>query len=136
MFSLIMQPLRKYSPSTLLIASLSVALIALLSLTALHFSSIVPPPGVAYPFNDVSLSWTERVDDLVSRLTLQEMTDQMAYGGRLAHAPGIPRLGIPPYSWITECERGDMNAGPATSFPQALGLAATFRCANSFIGRI
>ncbi len=51
----------------------------------------------------------------------------MARGGRAAWAPGIPRLGINPYPWGTECLRGDVDAGPATAFPQAVGLAATFR---------
>lgn len=83
--------------------------------------------GVQYPFNNHSLSWKERVDDLVSRLTVDEISDQMAYGGRSTHAPGIPRLGIKPYPWGSECNRGDAEAGPATSFPQSIGLAATFR---------
>ena len=68
------------------------------------------------------------MNDLVSRLTIDEITDQMAYGGEATNAPGIPRLGISPYPWGSECLRGDVQAGPATSFPQALGLAATFRC--------
>lgn len=43
-------------------------------------------------------------------------------------APPIPRLGIAPYNWNTECLRGDAEApGWATAFPQALGLAAAFR---------
>ena len=37
-------------------------------------------------------------------------------------APAIPRLGIKPYQWGTECLSGDVNAGPATSFPQAIGM--------------
>jgi len=121
----------------MLTASSSALFISLVSATVLQFSSAVPPPPRGdYPFNDVSLSWTERVDDLVSRLTLQEMTDQMAYGGRMTHAPGIPRLGIAPYPWGSECLRGDVSAGPATSFPQALGLAATFRWVSRFLPRV
>ena len=37
-------------------------------------------------------------------------------------APAIPRLGIKPYQWGTECLSGDVNTGPATSFPQAIGM--------------
>ena len=37
-------------------------------------------------------------------------------------APAIPRLGIKPYQWGTECLSGDVLAGPATSFPQAIGM--------------
>lgn len=55
---------------------------------------------------------------------------QMARGGARGNgpAPGIERLGIQPYNWNTECLRGDGEApGWATAFPQALGLAASFR---------
>ena len=81
----------------------------------------------AYPFMNATLPWSERVDDLVNRLTLEEMTSQMANGGRLTYAPAIDRLGVPAYPWGSECLRGDVQAGSATSFPQALGLSATFR---------
>lgn len=96
--------------------------------TASHgsYRSPIYREGVQYPFNNHTLSWKERVDDLVSRLTVDEISDQMAYGGRSTHAPGIPRLGIKPYPWGSECNRGDAEAGPATSFPQSIGLAATF----------
>nr|KAG5696799.1 hypothetical protein BaRGS_012822 [Batillaria attramentaria] len=83
-----------------------------------------------YPFRNVSLPWETRVDNLVSLLTLEELQFQMARGGRgpdVSPAPPIPRLGVGPYSWNTECLSGDVDAGPATSFPMALGMAATFR---------
>lgn len=41
-------------------------------------------------------------------------------------APEIPRLGIPKYSWYDECLSGDVHAGNATSFPEEIGIAATF----------
>ncbi|KAK6178743.1 hypothetical protein SNE40_011257 [Patella caerulea] len=41
-------------------------------------------------------------------------------------ATGISRLDINPYPFSTECLRGDVKAGSATSFPEALGLAAAF----------
>ena len=82
-----------------------------------------------FPFRNVSLSWEERLDDLIPRLYLDEVSLQMAKGGYHANgpAPPIPRLGIGPYNWDTECLRGDVDAGNATSYPQALGLAASFR---------
>ena len=49
-----------------------------------------------YPFQNPDLPWDERVDDLVSRLTLEEIQLQMARGGQWAYstpAPAIPRLG-------------------------------------------
>ncbi|KAE8624175.1 hypothetical protein XENTR_v10005854 [Xenopus tropicalis] len=85
--------------------------------------------GQQYPFMDPSLPWDKRVTDLISRLTLEEMVLQISRGGvqQNGPAPPIPRLGVKPYSWNTECLRGDAQApGWATSFPQALGLAATF----------
>ncbi len=101
-------------------------MIALLA-TYLLLAVLSPPTSAQFPFNNVSLPWDDRVDDLVARLTLDEMTLQMATGGRLTHAPPILRLGVPPYGWGAECLHGAGQAGPATSFPQAIGLAAIFR---------
>ena len=39
-------------------------------------------------------------------------------------APAIPELGINPYQWGTECISGDVDAGPATSFPESIGLVS------------
>jgi len=79
-----------------------------------------------FPFRDVTLSTEKRVSDLVSRLTLSEVVDQLARGGARDNgpAPAIQRLGIKPYQWTTECLHGYLNQG--TIFPQAIGLAATF----------
>lgn len=85
---------------------------------------------VDFPFRNVSLPWDQRVDDLVQRLTLPDIMYQMSKGGagpKGGPAPAIPRLGIEPYSWNTECLRGDATAGKATGFPQAIGLAAAFK---------
>jgi len=62
---------------------------------------------------------TERVKDLVSRMTLDEKISQLIY-----NAPAIERLGIPEYNWWNECLHGIGRAGIATVFPQAIGLAA------------
>ncbi|KAK7108540.1 uncharacterized protein [Littorina saxatilis] len=75
-----------------------------------------------YPFRNVSLPWEDRVNDLVNRLTLEEIQVQMAKGGPMN---GISRLDIKPYQWSTECLRGDVDNN-ATSFPQSIGLAAAF----------
>ncbi|OWF39182.1 probable beta-D-xylosidase 7 [Mizuhopecten yessoensis] len=85
--------------------------------------------SIDYPFRNISLPWDVRVDDLVGRLTLEEIMTQMSKGGsgpKGGPAPPIDRLGVGTYSWNTECLRGDGSSGNATSFPQALGLAATF----------
>ena len=74
-----------------------------------------------FPFQNPDLSIEERVDDLVSRMTLQEKVSQM-----VSDAPAIKRLGIPKYNWWNECLHGVARAGLATVFPQAIGLAATW----------
>ncbi|KAK6170942.1 hypothetical protein SNE40_019220 [Patella caerulea] len=80
-----------------------------------------------YPFKDTSLSWDVRVNDLVGRLTVDEMAMQMARGGQGENgpAPAISRLGIGPYQWDTECLHGAVWH-KATAFPQAIGIAATW----------
>ncbi len=81
--------------------------------------------GYKYPFQDPSLDWDVRVEDLVGRLSLQEVTDQtLAIYGK--YTPSIERLGIKPYVWITECIHGEVNTN-ATAFPHSIGLAASFR---------
>ncbi len=70
---------------------------------------------------DVNRSFEERAADLVSRMTLEEKVAQLQND-----APAIPRLGVPKYEWWNEALHGVARAGAATSFPQAIGLAATF----------
>lgn len=75
-----------------------------------------------YPFQNPSLSVSERVNDLVSRLTLEEKVYQM-----MNSTPAITRLGIPPYDWWNECLHGVARTKyHTTSYPQAIGMAATF----------
>jgi beta-glucosidase len=63
----------------------------------------------------------DRVDDLISQMTLEEKVSQMVHD-----APAIERLGVPAYNWWNECLHGVGRAGVATVFPQAIGLAATW----------
>jgi len=74
-----------------------------------------------FPFRDPSLSVDQRVEDLISRMTLQEKVGQMMHT-----ADSIPRLGIPGYNWWNECLHGVARSGHATVFPQSIGLAATW----------
>ena len=79
----------------------------------------MPAQAPEYPFSNPDLPIDARVDDLVSRLTIEEKAAQM-----LHDAPAIPRLGIPAYNWWNECLHGVARAGIATVFPQAIALAA------------
>lgn len=71
------------------------------------------------PFWNPDLGLDERVNDLVSRMTLEEKIGQI-----MNAAPAIERLGIPEYNWWNECLHGVARAGLATVFPQAIGLGA------------
>jgi beta-glucosidase len=71
-----------------------------------------------FPFRNPSLTLEDRVNDLVSRMTLQEKADQLVYT-----APAIPRLGIPAYTWWNEALHGVARAGYATVFPQSITIA-------------
>ncbi|HXM13565.1 MAG TPA: glycoside hydrolase family 3 C-terminal domain-containing protein [Terriglobales bacterium] len=70
---------------------------------------------------DPSQPLNVRVDDLVSRMTLEEKASQLVNQAR-----AIPRLQVPAYDWWSEALHGVANAGTATVFPEPIGLAATF----------
>ncbi len=63
----------------------------------------------------------ERAKELVGKMTVEEKVSQLRYD-----APAIERLGIPAYNWWGEALHGVARAGVATSFPQAVGMAASF----------
>jgi len=71
-----------------------------------------------YPFLDTGLSFDKRVDDLVTRMTVEEKAAQLLYT-----APAIPRLGVPEYNWWNEALHGVARAGHATVFPQSITIA-------------
>jgi len=70
---------------------------------------------------DPSQPIESRVNDLISRMTLEEKASQLVNQAR-----AIPRLQVPAYDWWSEALHGVANAGTATVFPQPIGLAATF----------
>src|SRR5512147_2772458 len=74
-----------------------------------------------FPYLDTSLPLEARVQDLLSRLSLEEKVGQM-----LHTCKAIPRLGIPAYNFWSEGLHGVAGNGRATVFPQAIGLAATW----------
>ena len=76
----------------------------------------------SFPMWDPTLPTEVRVNDLVSRLTLEEKVKQM-----LNAAPAIPRLGILAYDWWNETLHGVARTPfRVTSYPQAIGMAATW----------
>src|SRR5664280_3119841 len=82
-------------------------------------SRLLGAPTAPLPYLDPAQPLEARASDLVARLTLDEKASLMRNT-----SPGVPRLGIPPYDWWSEALHGVARAGPATVFPQAIGLAA------------
>ena len=74
-----------------------------------------------FPFQDTTLTLHERVEDLLSRLTLDEKLSMMEHRN-----PAIPSLGLPAYSWWNEALHGVGRNGLATVWPMPIALAATF----------
>jgi beta-glucosidase len=70
---------------------------------------------------DPGLPISERVQDLISRMTLDEKIGQFMHT-----ADGIPRLGIAPYNFWSEGLHGVGRNGRASVFPQVIGLSATW----------
>ena len=73
------------------------------------------------PYKNPNLPVETRVNDLLSRLTLEEKVGQM-----MNATPAIERLGVPAHDYWNEALHGVARSGIATVFPQAIGLAATW----------
>ncbi|MFD3588502.1 glycoside hydrolase family 3 C-terminal domain-containing protein [Streptomyces sp. NPDC058683] len=73
------------------------------------------------PFRDPHLPFAKRIDDLLARLTLDEKVSFLHQ-----FAPAVARLGIAAFRTGQEALHGVAWMGPATVFPQAVGLGATW----------
>jgi beta-glucosidase len=102
------------------------------SLLLLTFGIVVNVNAQTPDYLNPDLPVDQRVEDLISRMTLEEKAQQM-----LDRAPAIDRLGVPEYNWWNEALHGVARSGLATSYPQAIGFASTwneeliFEMANS-----
>ncbi|HHU72321.1 MAG TPA: carbohydrate-binding protein [Clostridiales bacterium] len=77
-----------------------------------------------YPFRDADLPLSERVDDLVGRLTLEEKAGLVS-----SRQNAIERLGISQWGVGCEIARGYVGRTPeepSTVLPQPIGMAAMF----------
>ena len=63
----------------------------------------------------------KKAQALVAQMDVMEAAAQLSFD-----APAIDRLNIPEYNWWNEALHGVARAGVATSFPQAIGIAASF----------
>ncbi|MET7656210.1 glycoside hydrolase family 3 N-terminal domain-containing protein, partial [Streptomyces sp. NPDC005486] len=73
------------------------------------------------PFRDPQLPFAKRIDDLLSRLTPEEKVSFLHQ-----FVPAVERLGIAAFRTGQEALHGVAWMGPATVFPQAVGLGATW----------
>lgn len=91
-------------------------LLAALSATVLSFAQTP-----ALPYQDASLSPSERAKDLLDRLSVEQKIMLMDYD-----SPEIPEFGIRKYNWWNEALHGSARNGLATVFPQSIGMAASW----------
>jgi len=94
--------------------------------------------GVMDTYENTKLPIEQRVEDLLSRLTLDEKVLQIAMLKKLRGkgcescgdggiSPAIDRLGIPEFSWyVDESLHGIQGFEPATVLPFSIGIAATW----------
>ncbi|CAM3814693.1 glycoside hydrolase family 3 C-terminal domain-containing protein [Marinicrinis lubricantis] len=74
-----------------------------------------------YPYWNPDLPLEDRVNDLISRLTLEEKIGLMPQ-----YQIAVERLGIQAYKHGTEASHGMAWLGEATTYPQPIGLACTW----------
>lgn len=74
-----------------------------------------------FPFQNYKLPVEQRVDDLLSRLTLEEKVQLMMNGSK-----PVKRLGIPQWDWWSEALHGVGRNGLSTVFPSCVGMACSF----------
>ena len=84
-------------------------------------ASITQGNAQTLPYQNPELSFEERAEDLVSRLTLEEKTILM-----MDVSQAIPRLGIKKFNWWSEALHGVANQTNVTVFPEPIGMAASF----------
>lgn len=76
---------------------------------------------ITFPFMNSDLPLKARIEDLISRLTLDEKIELMPQ-----YQTAIERLGIRAYKHGTEAAHGIAWLGKATTFPQPIDLACTW----------
>src|SRR5690242_17433867 len=98
---------------------LVLAVAAVLPAAVLSIAVAVLVPAQSTPaYKDPSLPFDRRVDDLISRMTVEEKISQM-----MNDAPAIERLGVPAYNWWNECLHGvaHRSSSARSSLPPSSG---------------
>lgn len=71
----------------------------------------------------------DRAADLVRRMTIEEVTQQV-----VNNAPALPKLGLARYNYWTEALHGLNVDGPVTSFPQPIAMGCSWN--TDIVGRV
>jgi beta-glucosidase len=95
---------------------LLILLTVFLSITSVFAQTTAQPD-----YLNTNLSAEKRAADLVHRMTVEEKVSQLVNQSR-----AVPRLNIPDYDWWSEALHGVANNGGITTYPEPVGLAATF----------
>jgi len=90
-------------------------------LSVLSLAFAICSSAQVLPYKNPNLSFEERTEDLLSRLTLEQKITLM-----IDNNNPIPELGLQRYNWWNEALHGAARSGVATVFPQAIGMAASF----------
>ena len=107
-------------------SSLQLSKLFAVAVLVLTGSAVVPSRLLAQaqsnpPYLNPALPIDQRVEDLVSRMTLEEKASQLVNQAR-----AIPRLQVPAYDYWSEALHGVAASGVATVFPQAIALSSTW----------
>ncbi len=95
--------------------------LAVATATLLPLAARAQTQDPAKPWLNPQIPTDQRVDALISHMTLEQKVGQMR-----DHSPAIPSLDVPKYDWWNEGLHGVAFAGVATNFPQVIGMAATW----------
>ena len=88
-------------------------------MTSLPASSEIPSSAPQAAYQDTTLPVNARVDDLVSRMTLQEKISQMVYD-----APAIEHIDPAPEGGLVPLEESAQQGGPGVVVDEAAAPAA------------
>ena len=78
--------------------------------------------GAALPFRDPRLPLDARLDDLMSRLTVDDLLGALGGPG----VPAVPHLNLTGTTFALECLAGLDGVNLSTSWPMPIGMGASF----------
>ncbi len=126
----------------IIILILSILIIVLINITTTTnaltptYHGCVTEKAKTFKYCDTSLSYEERLESLISELTLEEKVNLIAPDSALGstcndHTHGVERLDVPPYMWLVETNTAAASKCYAenvcaTTFNGPIGLGATF----------